>query len=128
MELAPVCKGKSLEQIWKSQPVKDRVRAIREHFQAIVNEWATRDKKRHLPVYVSLKPKMKALGLYFGKKRGGGSIVLFPIRALCFPVTSFSVLPTDQMLRTLEHEYAHHLTGTPHGNQFQQNLGKVRRG
>ena len=128
-ELEKVCKGKTLEELWKCQEVKAVTKELREGFQAQINEWATSDHKRHIPVYISLKPKIKKLGLYFQKKRGNGAIVLFPIRATAYPITAYTVLSEADMLSTLRHEYAHHLSrdASPHGKDFQSNLKAINK-
>lgn len=123
--LEQACKGKTLEEIWTSAEVKRATQKLRAELQEIANQWASNDHKRHIPVYISLKPKITRLGLYFEKRRGNGSIVLFPIRANGYPITSTHILSRAQMEETLKHEYAHHLTGTAHGKNFQDNLQKV---
>jgi len=122
------CKGKSLEAIWQSKEVDQAKRKLRQELQEKVNKWARQDRKRHIPVYISLKPKIKKMGSYFQKSRGNGSIVLFPIRANSFPVKNITIASKQELEATLEHEYAHHLSrdANPHGKNFQSNLRKVK--
>ncbi|MFO7773531.1 MAG: hypothetical protein R6V59_06315 [Dehalococcoidia bacterium] len=125
-KLQSLCQGKSLEEIWRSPHVKAAVNLLRQHYQAKVNTWASRDHKRHIPVYISLKPKISLHGLYHERHRGGGSITLFPIKALPYqPVQE--VLSDARLEEVLLHEYAHHLTGTAHGRNFQDNLRRATR-
>lgn len=121
------CTAKTLPQLWGDDKFKAKVKAKRDQLQELVNRWCTRDHKRHLPVYLSLKPKIKLYGLYFEKTRGNGAITIFIIRTHSFPVTSFTVYSDEGIMKTLEHEYSHHLTGTAHGANFKGNLDKVRK-
>ncbi|OQX86964.1 MAG: hypothetical protein B6D55_04705 [Candidatus Omnitrophica bacterium 4484_70.2] len=100
MEFKEVCKGKTLKEIWQSEEVKEAKSKLRKELQLLVSEWCKRDKKRRIPVYISLKPKRRVWGLYFQKRRGNGAIVIFP-----------------------------HLSrdASPHGKIFQENFKKVRK-
>ena len=112
---------KTLEEVWRDDGVKAAKKALREKFQKKVSGWAEKDRKTRPPVYISLKPKVKPLGMYFAKQRGKGNIVLFPIRAEKKPpiTDEFHVLSEEEMLETLKHEYAHHVArDIPHGKRF----------
>jgi len=126
-KLRDTCQGKTLEQVWASKEVKELASNLRQDCQDIITHLASQDHKRHIPVYISLKPKLKVLGRYFQKSRGNGSIVIYPIRATSFPVTSFHILDASQILETLKHEYAHHLArdASPHGKLFNEALAGI---
>jgi len=126
--LQEACKGKSLEAIWQSKEVDRAKRELRKELQDKVNDWARRDHKRHIPVYISLKPKISKRGLYFQKPKGNGAITLFPIRADGYPVRRITIASERELEETLKHEYAHHLSrdASPHGKAFQKNLRKIR--
>jgi len=122
-------KGKfSLYWVWSSEEVKKAKEDLRRQYQKVVNEWCNVDKKRHIPVYISLKPKVKKLGLYFKKGKGKGSIVLFPIRCV-YPIEPNSCwcATSGMMADALRHEYAHHLDGASgHGITFQEAYERIR--
>jgi len=120
-KLKCLCLGRDLADVWADAEVKAAVGILRRRFQDDVNAWATRDHKRHIPVYISLKPKMRLNGLYHERRRGSGSITIFPIKALPYRPVS-GVLSDAEMAEVVMHEYAHHLTGTAHGRNFQDNL------
>lgn len=124
--LREVCKNKTIKEIWESEEVDKVKKELREKLQEKLNKWSKKDHKRHIPVYISLKPKIKVKGRYFAKSRGNGSIVIYPIQALSYPITNFIIMGYDDMLLTLKHEYTHHLTrDIPHGEAFQRNFRKV---
>jgi len=128
MDFWEACRGKTLEEIWSSPEVKEVKASLRKELQEMVNDWASRDHKRHIPVYISLKPKVKLRGLYYPKPRGGGSIVIFPIEIDGVPAKQVRVRSRQEILETLKHEYAHHLSrDIPHGPDFWRNYRKVAR-
>ena len=134
MEFKEVCRGKILKEIWQSEEVKEAKSKLRKELQLLVSEWCKRDRKRRIPVYISLKPKRKIGGLYFQKKRGNGAIVIFPIVLLRYPYDvnsdkDFYIRDKESLINTLAHEYAHHLSrdASPHGKIFQENFKKVRK-
>jgi len=104
----------------------------RQDLQEIVNNLAKHFKTTHPPVYLSSKYKIKKRGLYFQKKRTG-SIVLFPIRSYKFysngEKPELWVLSWEEVISTLRHELAHHLSrkNPGHGQDFQKALTKINR-
>lgn len=127
-----VIAGKTLKQIYKDKEVLQAKQQLRASYQKAINDWATRDKKMHIPVYVSLKPKMKENGKYFAKRINsrGVSIVIFPIRMLRYPAKTaddIHIRTADECYNTLKHEYAHHLAGIDagHGKTFKKALTTV---
>lgn len=68
-EFGLACRGLTLEEIWNSNEVDKVKKEFMEVFQQVVNNWASEDGKKHIPVHVSLKPKKKLEGSYFPKKK-----------------------------------------------------------
>ena len=129
-KLAALCKGKEITEVWQSAEIKAEAKRLREHFQAIVGEWFDRDGLKHIPIYVSLKPKNKLYGkyIYGAGRRAKASIVLYPIRAMAPPPigTSFTIRDYEGLLSTLCHEYAHHVDPTAgHGTRFGKTNAKI---
>lgn len=137
MDFFSLCKGKTLKQIWNSKRIEKAKKELRKELQDIIRKWCKIDKKRVIPVYISLKPKIKYEGLYFKKSRGPNSIVIFPIRLLRYPYDpnsskDFYVVSKEKVLETLCHEYSHHLTkneidNKKHGKEFWENYFKVKK-
>jgi hypothetical protein len=130
-KLTTLCKGKTLPEVWASAEVKAEAKRLRDHFQAIAGQWYDRDGLKHIPIYISLKPKRTLYGkyLYGIGKSGRASIVLYPIRAHQAPPIDrqFSIRDYQGLLDTLCHEYAHHVDpAAGHSRRFQRNQDKIK--
>jgi len=100
--------GAEITELWADPKVKEEFGQIRKGLQEVLNEWADRDGKKHIPVYISNKPKVKLSGLYFEKGKTGGAITLFPVRAEAYkPINA--ILDFDELVTIMKDSYAKHL-------------------